>query len=130
MQTFANKIWDVPNILILIEITDKCVIGGYSKVGWKSDKISSLKHENDRAWGADKDAFLFSGDRMTPDTHNIHICNIKQDQDSISHALGYLKLNIVDWDHHLYFIMEIVSVNFNIKGIPIILKHIHMIKVG
>ena len=88
--TFAKKIWDVANILILIEIMGKVVIGGYTKVGWKADKYSGLNHKDDTEWDADKDAFVFfwrsSDDR---DPQNPYICNIKQDQESISHALGY-----------------------------------------
>ena len=60
MELFIDKVYDIPNILLLIKVDGESVIGGYTRTGWKKGQFNEAKHGD---WlettTADKDAFLF-----------------------------------------------------------------------
>ena len=60
------------------------VFGGYTKTGWWKNVFAK---QFDEDWRGDKDAFLFF--IKSPHCSIPFISNIKQDEKSISKALGY-----------------------------------------
>ena len=77
--TFINKVWDHSNVLILIQLKDDCIIGGFTKIGWQKSNMFTSDYEED------KDAFLFYF--KSPDKHEPFICNIESRK--IEKAIGY-----------------------------------------
>ena len=79
---FIGKIYDKPNILLLIKLKEEnTIIGGYTKAGWIEAKSHSA------GWSSDKDAFVFylqSSHKFEP-----FIANVRQGDKLIDHALGY-----------------------------------------
>ena len=86
---FREKVFDKKNILLLIELKGECVIGGYTKRGWESSEYYEENDLNDgeEVWHADKDVFVFY--LKSPQNHESFISNLKQDDESISHGVGY-----------------------------------------
>ena len=80
-SAFAEKIHNKQNIVLLIKLNDDIIIGGYTKTGWDESKVV------ENSWIADKDAFVFYLE--SPEKYESFISNVKQDEDSISKALGY-----------------------------------------
>ena len=83
-QAFIDKVWDHPNILILIGLiglpeTVECVIGGYTSLGWYKSY--------DEEYVADKEAFVFY--LKSAPNYRPFISNVKQDVGSISEAVGH-----------------------------------------
>ena len=88
---FVEKVYDKQNILILLELDDECVIGGYTSTGWK--KSIETKVQNDdyifNMHELDKNAFLFHLKSAPQFSYDPFISNVKQDEYSISNALTY-----------------------------------------
>ena len=53
MDIFIDKVYNIPNVLLLIKTDDDTIFGGYTKTGW----IESMK--DNQGWIPDKDAFVF-----------------------------------------------------------------------
>ena len=77
---FANKVHNKSNILLFFWLNKECIIGGYTKTGWDD----SIKHYN---WAHDKEAFVFY--LKSPKNYKPFISNVKQDDHSVSKAIGY-----------------------------------------
>ena len=100
-ETFREKVHGKQNILLLIEMNEECVIGGYTKTGW--DRNLQRGHT------ADKDAFLFHLKSYESDPWHHkepYLVNIKQDEESVSHALGYSEFYYGIFGHFRLFFIE------------------------
>ena len=87
---FVNKVYDHPNILLLIELNGECIIGGYTKTGWNKEIYENLDGDTyEEKWTADKDAFVFNFKSVTKE--DPFISSVKQDAESLSHTLGHCK---------------------------------------
>ena len=82
-DSFHKKVLDHPNVLLLIGLNGgECIVGGYTKTGWRRDIDDTEESE-------DKDAFVFqirSPDRFNRDSF---ISNVKKETTSISQAIDY-----------------------------------------
>ena len=88
-STFIDKVHDHQNVILLIQVQGDTVIGGYTKTGWSKTIHENAANGDGDAFSADKDAFVFHF--KSSNGNNPFISNVKQDQRSISNALGYWK---------------------------------------
>ena len=91
---FFEKVLDHPNVLLLIGLNrGECVVGGYTKTGWKKEIYKSLESIFHTEYVADKDAFVFNF--KSPKHYDKYrypfILNVKQDEVSVSNAVGHCK---------------------------------------
>ena len=77
---FIKKVYNRPNIILLIKLQGQTIIGGFTKTGWNK----SIKRYK---WSADKNAFVFF--LQSKDGHESFISNVKQNEEAVDHALGY-----------------------------------------
>ena len=78
-QTFVDKVHGNQNVLILIQVKTKIIVGGYTKTGW--DKAIN-KYE----WRRDNDAFVFH--LKSPAKHDPFISNVKNEQHQQKFVMG------------------------------------------
>ena len=76
---FRDRVNGLPQIIFLVELRNGNVFGGYTKTGWSKSQYSGHS--------ADKDAFVFQ--IRSTKGYKPFISNVKQDEESISTALGY-----------------------------------------
>ena len=78
---FNSNVHNRSNLMLLIELSGECVIGGYTKTGWTE---SMVDHDN---CIQDSEAFVFH--LHSPNKHRSFISNIKKDAISKYNALMY-----------------------------------------
>ena len=76
---FVDKVHNKQHIVLLIKIKSECIVGGYTKVGWKTKKKGKPYD-----YTSDQNAFLFH--LKSINYQKAFISNIKQD--NISSAIG------------------------------------------
>ena len=86
-ESFIEKVHGRDNVLVFIQTKDDYIVGGFTSIGWDKELIITSNDQH----SADKDAFVFhvkSGNNPEK-CYKSFICNVKQDENSWSKALGY-----------------------------------------
>ena len=89
----------------MIKLKGEVVFGGYTKAGW----------EKERTFGYTEDpyAFVFSLESVTKNC--VFISSVKQDEESVSHALGYDNFNYGMFGHRWIFSIASYDGTLNIQ---------------
>lgn len=83
MEKLLDGCLQSKNIDIIYELMNECVVGGYTKKGWRKFE----EEEGIVSVRADKDAFVFY--LRSPEKYDPFISNVKPDEAAISKALTY-----------------------------------------
>lgn len=92
-RKFVNEVHGKENILILFKLKGEIIFGGYTKTGWATKRPGN--------YSADKDAFVFL--LKSPEDDEAFISNVKQDEDSIKHALSYYTYSFANFGNRWIF---------------------------